>query len=570
MEQRNLKNIRIILCLTAIAVTVAIVFCTFFFKKTPVPEFTVERWTVNEMIFNSTVDYERPFYDVTLSVVFRNTKTGKILDVPCFWDGGSVWRARYALPEDGIWTYRTECSDRRNVGLRSYGGAVACQAYTGDLAIYRHGFIKTEPGTRYFIYDDGTPFFYLGDNHCHMVMEDFDDRFRTTVDARAEQGFTVIQSQPFGPWTAKGKDSYFTGIYEEFSEALLSQFQLYDKYFAYIAEKGLVHANAQFSDAEYLEEYEKSLSEEDLVRLCRYWIARYGAYPTVWTMARENGGTACEDEIPASASPWKKVAAYLFENDPYRHPLTMQQSQTHDTQLSETSFREVKGHSWYAVRHIWNLKNTVPNDVFRSYWENRQQKISVLYESKYDHFRTGTTGARAQGWVAYLSGMYGYGYGSQKIWSANEAPGIWAGDIQSTFYDGYDALTWEEMDLSWEESLRLPAAEQLGYMKRFLNKAKWWRLIPTFGSSLDFSKHGLVKYVMARDGENTAVLYFLNQTTDTGCVNRLADSDYLVTWMNPRTGETERSEVCHTANGSLLLEDKPDGYDWVVLLERMK
>lgn len=139
--------------------------------------------------------------------------------------------------------------------------------------------------------------------------------------------------------------------------------------------------------------------------------------------------------------------------------------------------------------------------------------------------------------MAYLSGMYGYGYGSQKIWSANEAPGIWSGDLRSSFYDGYDIMTVHEMDLSWMDSLKLPAAVQMGYMKDFFASMEWWKLIPTHGSALDFSKTGAADYVMARNGTEFAVLYFLNQTLDTGRVNLLEDCTYRVSWLNPRTGE---------------------------------
>lgn len=176
MDQKKLKILLVIFCSVAACIIVAVVLYLSFFKKPPIPDFSVERWTANEMIFTSTVTYDRPFYDVELSVVFKNTKTGTKLTLPCYWDGGSVWRVRYALTEEGIWTYETKCSDRKNKGLCNYTGAVACEAYTGDLAIYQHGFVKTEEGTRYFTYDDGTPFFYLGDTHWHMVMEELDSR----------------------------------------------------------------------------------------------------------------------------------------------------------------------------------------------------------------------------------------------------------------------------------------------------------------------------------------------------------------------------------------------------------
>lgn len=92
----------------------------------------------------------------------------------------------------------------------------------------------------------------------------------------------------------------------------------------------------------------------------------------------------------------------------------------------------------------------------------------------------GARGCRA-GW-AFLNGMYGYGYGSQKIWSANDTPGIWAGAIQQTVRDGLEVLTYKDMDITWQESLELPAAQQMGYMKAFLSEYEWWKLEPCFAS----------------------------------------------------------------------------------------
>ena len=59
-------------------------------------------------------------------------------------------------------------------------------------------------------YADGTPFFYLGDTHWGLYLEEYDQpgphagntgatsHFKYLVDRRVEQGFTVCQSEPIG------------------------------------------------------------------------------------------------------------------------------------------------------------------------------------------------------------------------------------------------------------------------------------------------------------------------------------------------------------------------------------
>ena len=608
MDRTNSRKLWIILGVIAVVLIAAIVIvCVLVFggEKNPspsssapsdtpsstssvpaAPTVTVERWLANEISFTSTVEYEWPYYGVVLDVLFKNADTGTEFTMPAFWDGGSTWKVRYALTEEGTWSYRTVCSDEKNTGLMNQNGAIICKPYSGDLEIYKRGFVKTDPDKRYFVYDDGTPFFYLGDTHWHMALEELDSngdycdddsitsRFKYTIDTRVEQGFTVIQSEPLGEYTASDGNNYFHGIFDIFSEELLEQFQYYDRYFAYIAEKGLVHANAQFSYADVLGKYMNTLTDDLLEKLCRYWVARYGAYPVMWTMAQE-----CDDDyyhdrgdqpyFDAETNPWKKVAAYVYKHDPYKHPLTAHQENAVFTKASNSAFRNVEGHTWYAAQFQVGVGSVFPNNgTFRDYWLNGQGKPAVLYESDYDHFWTGTTGARAQGWAAYLGGMYGYGYGSQKIWSANEKPGIWAGAIKDSISNGYDYLTKEDMDITWMESLQLPAAKQLGYMKTFLGELEWWKLQPTLGAIADFTADSISEYAMARDGSNTVVIYFLNKSTNTGTVNGLDDGSYQFTWFNPRTGEKTEPETVTAADGKFRLPNKPDAEDWVALLQK--
>jgi Domain of unknown function (DUF5060) len=54
-----------------------------------------------ELSFRASRVYNDPFNEVTLDVVFIDPR-GRELRVPAFWDGGQVWKARYASPVIGI------------------------------------------------------------------------------------------------------------------------------------------------------------------------------------------------------------------------------------------------------------------------------------------------------------------------------------------------------------------------------------------------------------------------------------------------------------------------------------
>ena len=162
-------------------------------------------WVAQEIELKSAKTYANPFEDVDIEAVF--TLGNKTLTFPGFWDGGDTWRLRFALNKEGVWNYVITCTDKENESL-TQTGTVTVTKYDGDLEIYKRGFLKTKKHTPYFMYNDGTPFFYLGDTHWTFCTEEFDspgDRagdieceshFKYIVDKRVEQGFTVYQSEP--------------------------------------------------------------------------------------------------------------------------------------------------------------------------------------------------------------------------------------------------------------------------------------------------------------------------------------------------------------------------------------
>ena len=171
------------------------------------PVIKTETWRCAEIVFNSAKEYADPFADVRLDLIL--TGAGKQLIIPCFWDGGKVFKARVACPEAGTWYYRTVCSVISDTGLHGKTGVIECSRYAGESGVYRHGFPTTGAGRKYFTYADGTPFFYLGDTHWSLG-EETADMVSEIVSKRVSQGYTVWQSEPIG-----AKFDLASGVTEE-------------------------------------------------------------------------------------------------------------------------------------------------------------------------------------------------------------------------------------------------------------------------------------------------------------------------------------------------------------------
>ncbi len=579
---------------------------------TPVPEdidpstvdIIAETWVATEIDFESTKDYNykkaEPL-DVIMDVVFTNRNTGTSLTIPSFWSDNVTFTVRFAPTEYGVWDYKTVCETDES--LNGITGTIGANVYKGDLDIYKHGFVKTN-GSKYFVYDDGTPFFYLGDTHWNMFAEEFDtpgshagntgadSHFKYIVDKRVSQGFTVYQSEPISaPFTLENGFQY----------ADLRKFDEADGYFRYIAEKGLVHANAQFFFSDDMSE-ELIKNEAYLEQISRYWVARWGAYPVMWTLAQEidNDRYFEQGKHPFwdyQNNPWVKVAEFINKYDAYNHPLTGHQENTGATTVTgagtgnsksgngisaffSEEVSERTGHDWWGAQWSPSLTGQASSAVAKDYWNS--PKVAVNYEGRYCYLWTKNFGSRAQGWISYLSGMFGYGYGAIDIWLYKSTY-----DIDKESNDGVDTITVEDKQVEWSESVEFESAYQMGYMRQFFSYIDWWKLVPDFNDEVYFNPDKGVPgdndsypnsaiYTCATEGNNTYVIYFYNKTTLTGTVGNMdAEATYTAQWFNPRTCEytlisQEVKSDTTDKNGApgYRLPDKPDNEDWVLFMTK--
>ena len=541
-----------------------------------------ETWRMVELGFESVSDYAAGGGDrVRMDVEFVHDQSGDILIRPAFWDGDNVFRVRFAPTKAGKWTWRTTCAD--DASLDGKKGTLRCKEYAGELPVYRHGFIKAVPGVKHLMYADGTPFFYLGDTHWTMYTEEWDEpgphagktgaqsHFRHIVDRRVEQGFTVYQSEPIGASFQLEDGRVDAEDIPGFQEA--------DAYYRYIADAGLVHANAEFFFASSLS---KALAADDasLEALSRYWVARFGAFPVLWTLAQEVDNDSYAEEWPhyfdLHSNPWVKIAGYIHAADAYGHPLSAHQENAVKTSvtgmgteveegwgasafLSEDVAREA-GHNWWAAQWFPPLHETPDPGTVEDYWHS--SRPAVNYEGRYCYLWTKDFGSRAQGWISFLSGFCGYGYGAIDIWY-----------YQSTFdaagpsNDEVDIISVEDKAMPWCVSLEFPSALQMRHLRSLLESFDWWNLAPVIPGDPTF-----------RDDSGAAVcahtperylLYFYAPNILTGCLAGLIPGASVEAgWYDPRTGAFRgRSNLTTRPDGSILLPEKPDSQDWVLVVD---
>ena len=118
-----------------------ITLCNVIFCVPPVfaANLRVQQWQAVEIALTSSVKYVDPFQDVDVTATFTGPDRKTIIR-PAFWDGGAIWKVRFAPPQTGLWTMTTSATDIKNRGLHQVTKTVQCDPYSGNLDIYKHVF----------------------------------------------------------------------------------------------------------------------------------------------------------------------------------------------------------------------------------------------------------------------------------------------------------------------------------------------------------------------------------------------------------------------------------------------
>lgn len=497
-----------------------------------------EVWREIEMAFESGKSYGDPFLDVDVTATFTGPN-GEVLTRPAFWDGGNTWKVRFAPTAPGKWKVTTVSNDIGDEGLnRTAPVAFTAVPYEGTLEIYKRGFLTTGENKRYFMYHDQTPFFYLGDTHWLMPDEEFessnvdgiDSQFKYAVDHRVSQGYTVYQSEPL----------YANGIGLNVARGIqsdsLAKLADIDRKFQYVADAGLVHANAALTFHSVL-----NVTDPDLLqRLGRYWQARYGAYPVLWTTAQEVDPPVFNSDDKY----WHFVAQGIHDSDSYKQPLTAHMAVV---PTFETTWGDKPYHSWFAAQIL-----TFTKELFASYMAFPIIKPIITYESAYEHNGVTSDKARTAPYIAFQNGSFGFGYGAQGVWAIQHSPDDWF------HYGPY---------YRWFDGLQATAGSQMTYFKRFYSDMEWWKLTPVFSdtSYADFAADA--QSFLSTIGNHTYVAYFADSSKKTGKLKRMGNTTYKAQWYNTRTGEyTLISDQVVPINGEWIVPEKPDKQDWILLV----
>ncbi|MDB5300722.1 MAG: alpha-L-rhamnosidase family protein [Phycisphaerales bacterium] len=432
-----------------------------------------------ELSFHSTSPHTDPFNQLEVDAVFTG-KTGAMWRVPAFWDGGDLWKVRFAATDVGSYTYRTECTDASDAGLHARTGSVEVRAYTGDNALLRHGPIHVAADKRHFEHADGTPFFWLGDTWwmglCNRLP--WPDGFKALAADRKTKGFSVIQIvaglyPDMGAFDPRGANEAGFPWEKDYARIRPEYFDRADERIAQLVDQGLMPCVVGAWGYHL-----PWLGPEKMRKHMRYISARWGAYPVIWCAGGEfnlpyylTEGFPFKGETQAAG--WNEILRYFHTVNPFGRPIT-----AHPTGISPMSARltlkdpSVLDFDMLQTPH--GQREALPTTVkeARGAFAVAPPMPVVNGECSYEQL-LGTIPAdypRMFFWIMMAHGAAGHTYGANGIWQVNQ-PGKPYGN--SPHGGNYGTIP-------WTESMNLPGSRQVGLGKKLLEAYPWQRFSPHF------------------------------------------------------------------------------------------
>ncbi len=521
--------------------------------------------------FQAAREYALPFREVEFSVRFTNSD-GASVQVPGFWDGGSTWKARFAYPQEGTFTYVTTCNQETDAGLHERTGSLSVAGQGAGHALATEGPLAVSADRRRFAHVSQKPFAWLGDTWWMGLTRRLPlDGFKELIADRVEKGFSVIQIiaglYPDMPWyDSRGEGEGGYPWDEHFNSVNPAYFQAMDQRIFLLAEAGLVPCIVGFWG------YFMDFAGPEVLKL--HWqnlIARYAALPVAWCVAGEGlmpyylDGAQIDDmaawERERRAS-WSEMARWIRAQDGFQRPITIHPTQFGRRQVDDPTALDFEmlqtGHSGFPA-----LTSTI--DMLAESLPAAPTMPVIISEVDYEGIleSSGPEIQRFLYWSSTLSGSAGFTYGANGLWQVNGEETPYGASPHGMAWGGP----------SWRGASQLPGSRQIGLAKQLLDAYRWWtlRAAPEKLSQHASPANRIGPYSAVLDDDTRLVFIpapsILTTRRDGLQLLDLAPgSRYAAFYFNPKTGERiQAEEFAPDARGRHALPSPPVIQDWAYI-----
>lgn len=520
---------------------------------------TLSILTKGEFTFISDSVYNNPYSEVELNITFTGP-SGEKISQGGYWDGGMVFKVRFAPPSTGNWVYETESNDINNNGLHAREGSFFVKEASGNNIFRSKGWLKVSETKRHLIYGNGDPFFYLGDTAWEMGWKSTREELTEYIEDRKSKGFSVIHIVPLshqylsnnGRRNQYGEDFFLN---EDFSKLNPRYFDHIDDIVDLANSNGMMiamvplwgwlnelHRNPDWGD--------NFINIEQSKLMARYMSARYAADNIVWIVGGDDRYNTDERRyfwdsfarIIKEGTGWRQLAtvhprgwsASFDYFDPETDWIDFQMYQS--SHLVSANYIYKTGRRGYDLEPIKPVINGEPNyeDIFndlRNPGEEGAFRIKPIYvrEAAYQSILSGAT--------------MGINYGANGIWQ-------WSTERNAGSHYARDHVM---------DAIHYPGSDQMKVLKDIMTEYEWYKLKP---SQEYLSIENTEKVVINASTKDYTISYLPSnlKTTVTYSFPRNTSITY-VKFINPVSGE--EVQLADELNSNSISIMPPDTMDWI-------
>ena len=434
------------------------------------------------------------------------------------------------------------------------------KGWEGTSIDFKHGKLKISENRRFLVFEDGAPFFYLGDTAWEMFHRLDKTQTEKYLENRREKGFTVIQSVALSEL-----DGLITPNAEG-NKPLIDNDPLKpnEAYFAHMdwaikkaGEKGIfIGLLPTWGDKVEKQTWGKGpvIFNKDNAFMYGKWIGnRYKDYPNIiWINGGDRDGGGKNKEI------WDAIA-HGIKSVEKNHLMTLhpwgersssewyQQSDWLDFNMCQTGH----GQRSYAIYkkiivRDYNLKPIKP--CFDG--EPRYEDHPVGWKPEILGWFDDADVRQAMYWDLF-SGGFGHTYGCHPIWQML-APGR------------------EPVGLArhnWTDVLDLPGAWDLIHARRLMESRPFTSRVPD-QSLIAPAYYPETDYVVATRGDGYAMVYFPTGMQASIELDKIGAKAINAWWFDPHNGEAKLiGNIAAKGLKTFTPPTKDRGNDWILVLD---
>lgn len=440
-------------------------------------------------------------------------------------------------------------------------GAVVAQNKTGAL--------KVTPNGHYLQYEDGRPFFWLGDTAWELFHRLTLDEIKTYLNNRQAKGFNVIQAVILAELDG-------LRVLDRYGQAPLVNMdpeKPNEEYFARIdsvvrmaAERNMIMALLPtWGDKVTLHFGGKGpviFTKENAYTYGAYLGKRYSGFSNiVWVLG---GDRPPKDSCNNYIDVYRSMAKGIREGSK-KHRLTS----FHPGGLVWESSLMVHNEEWLDFNMIQSGHGELDQPVWKNILRDRKLKpvkptldAEPCYEDipvnpwNWDpskgYFRDYEM--RKQLYRSVFAGGCGVTYGNHSIWQM----------YSPVVRQSYDAERY------WYEALDRPGAFQAGYLKKLIESRPYLHRIPDT-SIITKGQGTKADYITAfRDSAGRYMMVYIPEgKTITVNTSFIAAKKIKVTWFDPKTGRSQKAKtLSNKQQMSFTTPAMGKGNDWVLIIDK--